>query len=116
MICLTDKQFIKRVSKNYKIPQVRIKAVLDAVELQLKEEITRENKKIKVCDIIFYPSFQKGKMARNPLTGEKVYAPTRKKVKVKMSSDWGRLFMDYNFFDKDNNSCDEKEKPNIEKI
>lgn len=99
---MTNKDFIRRTSKNYRIPQKTIRKVLDAVELELKQEMVNGNNKVKLCDIIFYPKLQKGKMARNPKTGEQVEVKPFRKIKIAMSTDWKEIFKYYKDY------CDKK--------
>lgn len=92
---MTDKQFIRRVSKRTHMPQTKLREILDQVELQLKQDLVDGIEKVKLCDIIFYTDLVKEKIARNPRTGEKVKVIPFRKVRTRMSTDWKEVFKDY---------------------
>lgn len=91
---MTDKNFIKRLSKQFGVSQVSLKKYLDIIELGLKQElINLEGKdKLKVLDFTFETKDTEEKIMRNPKTNEKVLVRPKKKLRITQSSDWKRIF------------------------
>lgn len=91
---MTSKNFIKKVSKKYNVPQTQLIKYLDIIELGLKEELKNlsEDEKLKVLDFSFETKTVNPRKMRNPKTGENVITKPKKKLRITQSSDWKRIF------------------------
>ena len=91
---MTNKDFIKRTSKKFKVSQSSLIKYLDIIELALKEELgnLQDNQKLKILDFTFETKTTREKMMRNPKTNEKVLVKPKKKLRITQSSDWKRIF------------------------
>lgn len=92
---MTDKNFIKKLSKEFGISQASLKKYLDIIELGLKQELMNleDNQKVKVLDFTFQTKTTQEKIMRNPKTNEKVTVKPKKKLRITQSSDWKRIFL-----------------------
>lgn len=91
---MTSKNFIKKVSKKYNVPQTQLIKYLDIIELGLKEELKNlsEDEKLKVLDFSFETKTINPRKMRNPKTGENVITKPKKKLRITQSMDWKRIF------------------------
>lgn len=91
---MTNKNFIKKLSKKFNVSQASLVKYLDIIELGLKEELgnLEDNEKLKVLDFTFETKTTKEKTMRNPKTNEKVLVRPKKKLRITQSSDWKRIF------------------------
>ena len=91
---MTNKDFIKRTSKKFKVSQSSLIKYLDIIELALKEELgnLQDNQKLKILDFTFETKTTREKMMRNPNTNEKLLVKPKKKLRITQSSDWKRIF------------------------
>ena len=91
---MTNKDFIKRTSKKFKVSQSSLIKYLNIIELALKEELgnLQDNQKLKILDFTFETKTTREKMMRNPKTNEKVLVKPKKKLRITQSSDWKRIF------------------------
>lgn len=91
---MTSKNFIKKVSKKYNVPQTQLIKYLDIIELGLKEELKNlsEDEKLKVLDFSFETKTINPRKMRNPKTGESVITKPKKKLRITQSMDWKRIF------------------------
>lgn len=91
---MTNKNFIKKLSKKFNVSQASLVKYLDIIELGLKEELgnLEDNEKLKVLDFTFETKTTKEKTMRNPKTNEKVLVKPKKKLRITQSSDWKRIF------------------------
>lgn len=91
---MTNKNFIKKLSKKFNVSQASLVKYLDIIELGLKEELgnLEDNEKLKVLDFTFETKTTKEKTMRNPKTNEKVMVKPKKKLRITQSSDWKRIF------------------------
>ena len=91
---MTNKDFVKRLSKKFKVSQRSLIKYLDIIELGLKEELgdLEDGQKLKVLDFTFETKTTREKFMRNPKTNEKVLVTPKKKLRITQSSDWKRIF------------------------
>lgn len=94
---MTNRDFVKRVSKKFKVSQRSLIKYLDIIELALKEELgeMQDSQKLKVLDFTFETKTTREKTMRNPKTNEKVLVKPKKKLRITQSSDWKRIFNGY---------------------
>ena len=91
---MTNKDFVKKLSKKFRVSQRSLIKYLDIIELGLKEELknSENGQKLKVLDFTFEIKTTKEKIMRNPKTNEKVLVNPKKKLRIIQSSDWKRIF------------------------
>ena len=91
---MTNKDFVKRLSKKFNVSQTSLIKYLDIIELGLKEELGNlpTDQKLKILDFTFETKTTREKMMRNPKTNEKVLVKPKKKLRITQSSDWKRIF------------------------
>lgn len=91
---MTNKDFVKRLSKKFNVSQTSLIKYLDIIELGLKEELGNlpTDQKLKVLDFTFETKTTREKFMRNPKTNEKVLVKPKKKLRISQSSDWKRIF------------------------
>lgn len=91
---MTNKDFIKRLSKEFGVPQTSLHKYLDIIELGLKKELSNLEKgqKLKVLDFTFEVNPVGERIMLNPQNQEKVFVKPKKKLRITQSSDWKRIF------------------------
>lgn len=95
---MTDKAFIRRVSERSGLTQKEIAKVLDFVELQMKDDFIKGIEKVKILDLNFRTSIRKQRYMHYFDTGQKVLLPTRRMIRIALSTDWEEImrnFADY---------------------
>lgn len=105
---MTDKGFIKRLSKRTGITQKELRVILDEAEMQLKQDLIDGSKRIKVLDLNFYTKVQPERQMHYFDSGEKVILPEQRKVRMSMSTDWHDILNNYTEYETKNKE-DQKE-------
>lgn len=88
---MTDKAFLKRLSKSSKYPMKDLQIILDLAEIQLKQDLLNGYQKFRVCDLMF--STKQFAERRTKYFGkQEILIPPMIKVRISMSKDWTDLF------------------------
>lgn len=88
---MTDKSFLKEVSKESGYSIKELKQVLDAVEIQLKKRMIEEDGQIKILDFIVSSVTIPPRTVRDPHINSTIEIGERKRIKVKLRNDWKML-------------------------
>ena len=84
---MTDKAFLKRLSKSSKYPMKDLEIILDLAEIQLKQDLLNGYQKFRVCDLMF--STKQFAERRTKYFGQQeILIPPMIKVRISMSKDW----------------------------
>lgn len=88
---MTDKAFLKRLSKSSKYPMKDLKIILDLTEIQLKQDLLNGYEKFRVCDLMFSTK-QLAERKTKYFGRQSITIPPLTKVRISMSKDWTDLF------------------------
>jgi DNA-binding protein HU-beta len=80
---MTKIEIVDKIGENIALPKKDIEKVLDQF-VKIAQDALKEGKKVSVTGLgSFSVKERKGRLARNPKTGEKVEVPAKKVVKFK---------------------------------
>lgn len=90
---MTNKTIIDLVAERTGVTKKDTKALADAFEIVLKEQLASmgTDEKLKFMDMTFKKVDVAEREGHNPKTGEKITIPATKKVNVKLSADMKRV-------------------------
>jgi nucleoid DNA-binding protein len=80
---MTKIEMVDKIGENVALPKKDIEKVLDQF-VKISQDVLKEGKKVSLTGLgSFVAKERKGRIARNPKTGEKVDVPAKKVVKFK---------------------------------
>lgn len=84
---MTKIEIINKIGENIALPKKDIEKVIDYL-VQVIQEALKEGQKVSITGLgSFFVKERKGRIARNPKTGEKVEVPAKKVAKFKVGKD-----------------------------
>ncbi len=90
---MTKIEIVDKIGENVALPKKDIEKVLDQF-VKISQDALKEGKKVSVTGLgSFSVKERKGRLARNPKTGEKVEVPPKKVVKFKPGKELNEVLM-----------------------
>ena len=88
---MTKIEMVDKIGENVALPKKDIEKVLDQF-VKISQEALKDGKKVSLTGLgSFSVKERKGRIARNPKTGEKVEVPPKKVVKFKPGKDLNQI-------------------------